>query len=249
MAQQVLGATAYASVNDLLYVEGGAYHGLSGNIRNTVGMTVTGTDTYDGLIPYWRVALEHDFDGAHYIQAGAYGLAANRNPQGVLTGTTDRLVDNAVDANYQWHANPDHIVSAHATYIHEDQNLRATFGQSASDNAQDYLNSFRADVSYSYKNTYTPSLQYFKTTGSNDATYWQTDSGRPDSEGVTAELAYVPFGKDDSPYPWLNGRLALQYTAYTQFNGTASHASDNNTVFVNLWLALDPVAPFSGSKK
>lgn len=249
LAQQVLGATAFASFNNLAYVEAGAYHGLGGNVRNALGVVpVSGTDTYDGLLPYWRVALEHDFDGAHYFQIGTFGIVADKNPgNDQTTGLTDHLADNAVDANYQWHANPDHIVSAHAVYIHEDQKLNATYALGNSDNQNDYLNTFRADVSYSYKNTYTPSIQYFKTTGSTDATLLGTANGKPDSEGIVAELAYVPFGKPDSPFPWFNGRVALQYVAYTQFDGATSHASDNNTLFLNLWLTLDPVAPFYGS--
>jgi hypothetical protein len=29
----------------------------------------------------------------------------------------------------------------------------------------------------------------------------------------------------------------LQYTMYDEFNGTSSHASDNNTLYLLLWLA------------
>ena len=36
----------------------------------------------------------------------------------------------------------------------------------------------------------------------------------------------------------LNARLALQYVAYTKFNGTEQDASKNNTVYLNLWVAL-----------
>ncbi|MDE2029859.1 MAG: cytochrome C [Alphaproteobacteria bacterium] len=241
--QQVLGTTAYADIDGMVYVEGGAYHGLSGNIRNTLGEGINGTNTYQGLIPYWRVALQHDFNDAHYFEIGTYGLTANVYPSGVTSGGTDHYVDNAVDATYQWHADPDNFVSAHMSYMHEDRNLKATLAGSA--NTDQYLNQFKADVSYSYKNTWTPSLQYFKTTGSADA----VDSlSSPNSEGFTAELAYVPFGKADSPMPWFNGRVALQYTGYTQYNGTSTNASDNNTVFLNLWLTLDPVAPFYEGK-
>jgi len=32
---------------------------------------------------------------------------------------------------------------------------------------------------------------------------------------------------------WLNGRISLQYVAYTKFDGQTSGASDNNTLFLN----------------
>lgn len=246
LAQSVLGGGLYASINNWLYIEADAYHGLSQNIRNSLGVVpVAGTNDYDGFMPYWRVALEHDFNDEHYVELGTFGISADRFPSGDhTTGAKDHLTDNAVDVNYQWHANPDHFVSAHATYIREDQNLNASaaLGNSNPTNA---LNAFRADVSYSYHNTWTPSVQYFNTSGTKDANgWWGTGIGRPDSTGFVTEIAYVPFGKADSPLPWINGRLALQYVAYTQFNGTAFHAGDNNTVFLNLWLSLDPVAPF-----
>ena len=61
-----------------------------------------------------------------------------------------------------------------------------------------------------------------------------------------AVLEYVPFGKLDSfAAPWLNLRMGLQYTAYQRFNGASANydgfgraASDNNTLFAFLWMAL-----------
>jgi hypothetical protein len=245
LAQSVLGGGAFASIDNWLYIEADAYHGLSQNIRNGLGtVPVAGTDDYDGFIPYWQVALEHDFDDQHYFEVGTFGLSANRFPGGDhTTGMTDHFVDNAVDASYQWHGSQDHFVSLHATYIHENEDLNASFALTNSANASNELNAFRADASYSYLSTYTPSVQYFNTQGTTDAAWWGTASGRPNSTGYIAEIAYAPFGKPDSPLPWINGRLALQYVAYTEFDGMHSHASDNNTIFLNLWLSLDPVAP------
>ena len=251
LAQAVMGGGAYASFNDLLYVEADAYHGLSQNIRNGLGVVpVAGTDQYDGFMPYWRVALEHTFGGEHYFEVGTYGISADRFPGGdQTTGLKDHFLDNAVDVNYQWTADPDNLVSLHGTFIHENENLDASYALGNSTNASERLDTFRADASYSYQNTYTPSVQYFTTHGTSDATWWGTSTGlaSPNSQGYIVELGYVPFGKPDSPLPWVNGRLALQYVGYTEFDGTPSHASDNNTIFLNLWLSLDPVAPLMSS--
>ena len=45
--------------------------------------------------------------------------------------------------------------------------------------------------------------------------------------------------------PWLNVKLGLQYTAFLNFNGASSNydgagrnASDNNLLFLYLWLAF-----------
>src|ERR1700722_13900739 len=228
--------------NDRVYLDLDAYKGLGRDVRNALGVVpVSDSNSYDGLIPYWRAALQHEF-GQHYVQFGTYGLQANLYPGGDKTaGTTDQITDTALDANYQWIADPDdttsNVVSAHATYIHEKLDLDAS-QQLVGSNPTNTLSTFRADVSYSIGATYTPSVQYFRTRGSSDAAYWGTANGSPDSEGIIGEIAYVPWGKPDSSVTRVNARLALQYVAYTKFNGTEQGASKNNTIYLNLWVAL-----------
>ena len=45
--------------------------------------------------------------------------------------------------------------------------------------------------------------------------------------------------------PWLNTKIALQYTAYLKFNGNSKdydgsgrNASNNNTLFLSLWTSF-----------
>src|SRR6202008_574448 len=76
LAQQVIGLGAYASWNDLLYVEFDAYRGLSADAQGKLGITASGPpNTLHGFAPYWRVALEHSF-GNHYLEIGTYGISA-----------------------------------------------------------------------------------------------------------------------------------------------------------------------------
>ncbi len=90
-------------------------------------------------------------------------------------------------------------------------------------------------------------MQYFKTWGTSDAgLYAASPSGSPDSKGYVAEVALAPWGKEGSPaFDWFNGRLALQYVGYREFDGERAGASANNTVFLSLWFALDPFTPFA----
>ena len=55
---------------------------------------------------------------------------------------------------------------------------------------------------------------------------------------MIGEVAYVPWGKPDSPFQFLNVRLAAQYVAYTEFNGTSHGAAGNNALYLSLWGAL-----------
>ena len=95
-------------------------------------------------------------------------------------------------------------------------------------------------MSYAYKDTLIPSIQYFTTWGSNDANYWGNSTGVPNSSGIKAELAFVPFGKTNSFSRFYNVRLALQCTVYNKFNGASAGASGNNTLL--LLLQLDGAA-------
>jgi hypothetical protein len=222
-----------------VYLEFDAYHGLGKNSLTMLGVPTQDADKFDGLMPYWRLAVQHQF-GDHYFEVGTYGISVDSFPAGDETaGKTDRKTDVAFDGNYQWAANPDMFVSAHATFIHEDLDLRSSSVLSGS-NSSDSLNTFRADISYSYKDTLIPSVQYFQTWGSSDPAYWGTANGNPDNAGYVVELAYVPFGKADSSIHFANARVSLQYRGYTKFDGTSAHASDNNTVMLHLWLAGAP---------
>ncbi len=69
-----------------------------------------------------------------------------------------------------------------------------------------------------------------------DATYFGTASGKPDSTWGNVEVDYLP---------WLNVKLGLQYTAFFKFNGATTNydgagrnASDNNLLYAYLWLAF-----------
>ena len=235
LAQVVLGAGGYALWNDLVYTEVDLYKGLGRDARNALGVVpVSGSNSYEGVIPYWRVALEHAF-GDHNFELGTFGLASNVFAGGQDNiGRSDHLTDLALDATYNFTGSTDHLVTGYITYIHENQSLgESSFLLGA--NRSDALDTFRVNSSYSYQNTYTLSAQYFQTTGTADTGLY---GGSPNSRGWNWEIAYVPSGKQGSWFPtYLNARLSLQYTAYTEFNGTNAGASNNNTLYVLLWLA------------
>jgi hypothetical protein len=241
LGQRVAGVGGYMMWNDLVYLEADIYRGLGYDVLNATGIVpVAGTDKTRGLIPYWRLALQRDF-GRHYIELGTYGLTASLLPAGMdAAGRTDQFTDTALDASYQFIFNPKSVVgdmvSAHATLIHEDADLKADEILKGSRPAHG-LNSVRADFSYSFSATITPTVQYFQTTATTDAAYWGTPNGSPSSSGVIAEIAYVPFGKPDSSVQWGNIRFAVQYVDYFTFDGSSRGASGNNALYLSVWAA------------
>ncbi len=246
LGNRVVGPGAYALWGDWVYTEFALYRGLGRDVLNATGIVpVSGAPRIEGVVPYWRLALQHDFDSGHSFELGTYGLHTDIYPNGDRSaGATDSYTDIAFDANYQFITNPDvttsDMISAHATFIHEKQDLNASSVLGGS-NRHNTLNTFRADVSYAIAATVTPSVQYFNTWGSPDANFYSSPNGptvfKPNSSGFIAEIAYVPFGKPDSLISWGNVRFAAQYVAYTQFNGVRRGASDNNALYLSVWLA------------
>jgi hypothetical protein len=91
-------------------------------------------------------------------------------------------------------------------------------------------------------------VQYFVTEGDKDALrYSDSANGSPDSRGWVFEADYLPFNKNGGPKIWpaSNIKLSLQYVMYNQFDGatnnydgTGRDASDNNTLFLESWIAF-----------
>lgn len=243
LGQRVAGAGAYILWNDLLYVEADLYKGLNVSALRAVGQVpIDDGNVAAGFIPYARIALIKDWE-KHHAEIGAYALTARVVPGGNQTfGFASRTTDVAFDATYQFIMEPAKVISdmlsAHASYIHEDSSMAGEAQALTGALRRHSLDTVRFDVSYSFAATVTPSVQYFRTTGTADASYWATPNGSPNSDGVIFEIAYVPWGKPDSPFPNFNLRLAVQYIDYLRFDGSSTNAGSNNNFFFSLWTAV-----------
>jgi hypothetical protein len=242
LGQRVVGVGVYSMWNDFLYLEGDVYRGLEPPALTALGQVPDDSDRTTSFLPYARVALIKDWE-KHHVELGGYALAGSVIPGGDQTlGFGVRKTDLAFDATYQFITDPAKVtsdrLSAHATYIHETAKL-AFDGLTPTGALSDHwLDTFRADVSYSFAATVTPSAQYFRTFGTADASYWSTPNGSPNSDGMILEVAYVPWGKPDSPFQNVNVRLAAQYVNYFSFDGSYANAGRNNHFYFSLWTAM-----------
>lgn len=244
MAQKVVGLSVYGFWNNLVYAELGAYKTpsnmfsalTSGSDRMSVGSKVNGT------APYWRLALEHNWD-SHSASVGTFGLTADLYPlAGNPTGATDRYKDTGFDAQYQYITDA-HRFSAQATAIREKQEWNASYptavGSLAPANASDVLKSSRLKFMYYYQRRYGASIASFTKKGDTDTGLYSpapvsgSNNGSPETKGFIYELNYLPLR---------NIKLSLQYTAYQKYLGASSNydgsgrnASDNNTTYLNAW--------------
>src|ERR1700731_1901297 len=231
-AAHVGGVGAYAFINDMLYLEASAYRTLSFKQQNSLGVDPFGAPgLLDGFAPYWRAAFEPHW-GDHYLMVGTFGMMTNVHPwidSSFVTGNTgtfpqtDKFTDAGFDAQYQYQGE-NYWLTLRGSYIREYQRLDATFGIGGSANPTNELNTLRLQSSLAYGGDRNVVLtgQYFDTRGSADPIlYAGLASGlSPNSNGFTAEIAYIPFGTSQAPgWPWFNARVGLDYTIYEKFEG------------------------------
>ncbi len=246
LAQQVVGVGAYTMLADTLYVDLGAYHTIGAGLQNSLGIDPTGETQVAGLAPYWRLAVDRLVGEGHW-EIGTFGLAAQTYPGRDQSAGKDRITDFGLDSQYQMSRGP-HDVTAMVSWIYERQNWDASYALGNSSNPSDTLYSFKATLDYLYDKTFGGAVQYFLVDGSSDAAIFSgSQTGSPTSDGLLFQLDYLPFNKNGGPafWPKSNVKFSIQYVVYNRFNGArtnydgaGSNAQDNNTLYVEAWIAF-----------
>ena len=237
LAQSVAGFGSYALWNGHLYGELSVYRSApQGGAHPPDASSELITK---GVTPYWRFAYQQTL-GKHYVELGTFGLASSLYPTGV-TGPTDRYDDIGADLQLERRVGKGggSTFALHTSYIHEHQTLDATFAAGES-NAKNDLNTVRADAAWLTASRWGGTIGAFSTSGSADTLRYApgdvtgSATGKPNSSGYIAELQFMP---------WINTRFSVQYVGYQKFNGASGNydgagrnASDNNTLYVLVWL-------------
>jgi hypothetical protein len=253
LGQQVAGVGGYVFWKRSVYFELSGYQTADGFFAplraGTDSRTPGGVHRLSGVDPYARVAWNHEW-GANSLMLGAYGGRFRVYPDNTLPFTgTDRFTDIAVDAQFQ-HISQQHTYTFQYTHIHENQDYRTSYPATLGGapigvgptplHAHDTLITDKLKGTYYFNRQYGATLALVRTHGTADAGLYAPGSvngsanGRPDTDGYIVELDYLPRQ---------NLRLMLQYYGYSKFNGSRRNydgagrpASDNNTLFANLWL-------------
>jgi hypothetical protein len=237
-------------INRTLYLELGGYRYANGVVSFLrAGTPTDALSILDGTAPYYRAALQHEWDKGHQsVMVGAFGLDAKKYPDVFNPhGATDEFKDNGFDAQYQY-VTDKHRFSAQFSYIHERQTLEGSQALAGATNLNDTLNQINTKVSYYYNKWYGISVGYQKTSGSVDPGLYDTGSAltgsinaSPNSEAEIVELNYL-FSMNGAQ-AFRKSRIVVQYTAYDKFNGGKNNydgfgrnAKDNNTLYVLAWL-------------
>jgi len=236
LGQDVAGVGAYSMWDSHLYLDVSMYR--SEHARGPI--PVTGTNyqyNISGVAPYWRAGWQQTW-GSNYLEVGTYGIHLNSHPR-AIAGPEDRYLDAAFDFQYERPFGT-HFLDAHGTYIHETSDLRATFGAGGASAQSSHLNTVKLDSTYHWTSKYSATGAVFSTTGNADpllyaqAAVTGSNNGSPNTSGYIAQFSYWPVQNID---------INLAYTGYLKFNGARTNydganrkASDNNTLYVALWL-------------
>ena len=255
LAQDVAGISAYVMWKESLHGEFGAYRSAKQGVTNPITgaagpLDGTVSNVIRGAAPYARVAYEYQWR-RHDLEIGVYGASFKLFPGGgstaspaSLSGAVNQFRDVAEDFQYQF-IGDEHLFGLNGTRIHESMHLNASFAAGAVSNPRDELTTTRVTGTYYFRRKYGGSISHFSTTGNVDAGLYPAGpapgvitsaNGSPDTKGWIGELNYLP---------WLNTKLSLQYTTFTQFNGGRSNydgfgrnASANGSTFLLLWLTF-----------
>jgi len=236
LGQDVAGVGGYSMWNSHLYTDVTIYR--SEHAGSSAPVTGVGSAyNISGVAPYWRAAWQQTW-GANYLEVGTYGIFMNSFP-GAVSGPEDRFVDPSFDFQYERPFGPN-LLDIHGTFIHEKSNFGATYLAQGATTAANHLNTFKLDGTYHWTNRYSATGAIFSTTGNGDpllyapAAVTGSNNGRPDTNGYTTQFAFWPVQNID---------LSVNYTGYLKFNGASTNydganrnASDNNTVYVALWI-------------
>ncbi|MBS0554717.1 MAG: cytochrome C, partial [Proteobacteria bacterium] len=222
LEHRVLGASAYAFIDNSLYAELGTYRALSPSVQSRTGQG-RGEDMgrLGGGTAYWRLAWLQDWKRQNF-SAGLFGFNTDIQPDRLSGGPTNRYRDLGVDASYQFLGTREHVGTLYTSFIRERQTRNDLFAVGEADNRKGSLNEFRINASYYYKQTWGLTAGRFATRGNRDATLYGDGyaNGSPDTSGTVLQADWTPWGKEDSwGAPWANLRLGLQYTMFDKFNG------------------------------
>ena len=232
----VAGIGGYSMWNNHLYTDVTLYRSEHAGASTPV----TGTDqafNISGVAPYWRAAWQQTWD-RNYLEVGTYGIDLTSFP-GSVSGPKDRYVDAAFDFQYSRPFGANQL-DAHGTYIREDSTLGATFESGAAITPSHYLNMFKLDTVYHWTTRYSATAAVFSTSGKADPVLYApealtgSNNGSPATSGYILQFAYWPVQNID---------INVNYSGYHKFNGATTNydganrdASDNNTVYMALWV-------------
>lgn len=233
LPHRVIGLTTYALLDNAWYAELGGYRAMPRNLQDKLGLDSTANDpgNLSGISPYWRFAYMRDFK-TQAFSVGVYGMNADKqlavlSPPGAprvtdRTGPSDSIRDIGLDAMYQYRGDRKNTVQLRANYVNEHRDYGSTpvfFGNTAQASGKVREATFIG--TYSFNEAWSVSAARVLVKTNQDPVRYL--NGTADSDIKYYEVAWVPFGKENSwGYPWSNLRLLASWIKFGKFNGASN---------------------------
>ncbi|MCX6256416.1 MAG: hypothetical protein NTW49_00710 [Bacteroidia bacterium] len=224
LSTQVAGLGAYTLFNNLLFAELTVYRSAQQGAPNPADSS--STMTIDGIAPYWRLALQHQW-ADNYFELGTFGIASKHFLHGI-SGNMNKFTDVGFDFQYERRLTFGSF-ALHSSLINETETIDTSTTQHINLN----FHSFKVDGSLYLNKGLGATIGYFATTGSEDASVGSV-TNKPNSNGIILQLEYLP---------WYNTKFTIQYVMYNKFDGGTGNydgfgrkAANNNTLYILAWL-------------
>lgn len=210
LAQNVAGLGAYADWGNGIYTGFSLYRDTGKfDGPHQTGVRVSST------APYYRLAWNNTFSNGDYLMVGLYGMQTKLIDATTYAGSVNKYTDNAVDLQYEHQLANDNMISVHASYTNEKQDL------ALSGNGSTTLKSTNVNAIYHWGYRAIAAVGYLNNTGGNTSTGSYADTA------YTAQFSYLP---------WQNTKFTAQYIDYSKYGGqTGTAASNQNTTVLQAW--------------
>jgi hypothetical protein len=254
-----LGMVGYVWIDSHIYADFGGYVSQPPGYQKIFGESY-GPGSSTGIEP-WASLTYAWFWGNNNAHLGTHAFYGRFNPTTNVRSTDgqfghDSYADLMVSNGYQYMGDDNvNIFTVDGFVDFEAQKLKGSSSafnpNQSSSRTNNRLGEFREWATYYYQDTYGVVVGYDKIWGNRNQLLYNTGAddssgsikGSPNSTSWSFEVNWVPFGKEESFWrPFVNLRLGLQYTLYTQFNGSSRNydgfgrnASDNNTTLLYAW--------------
>jgi len=259
LAGNSIGLNGYIWLDQHIYVDLGLYDTMAPGLMKILGEAY-GPGSETGVAPYARALYDWNW-GDNNAHIGGSVFYSRFNPAtdvGSANGSFghDRYTDLFADGGYQYLTDK-HTFTLDGRYDYEIQNLQGSSNPFspyvASSQPNNNLQEARETATYYYNQSYGLTFSWDKIWGKRNQLLYNTGApdtgsikGSPNSNAFISEVDWVPFGHDSSwGAPLANFKIGLQYTIYTQFNGSSTNydgygrnASDNNTLYLFVWTAI-----------
>ena len=246
LAQQVGGLNFYTMIDSHLYIDVGEYRTINTKTQKSLGIDPSSENKIKGLAPYWRLAYTQTL-GNYTVETGVFGLSGRVYPGGDNSSGTDKFTDIGLDSEIQTSFDKNDLTYL-VTLIREDISSPSSLALGDTSHKSDNLTTLKTSFDYLWNKTAGGAVQYFYTQGSNNPLlYSSSQTGSPNSNGFIFQLNYMPLNLGTGPAAWprSNVKISLQYVAYNRFDGSVNNidgagrkASDNNTLYLETWIAF-----------